>query len=187
MDHKPQVRQIACDADAFEAFYREHVLVVGKFVSRRVADPHLAADLTSDIFLAAIDGASGYREDRGTPVAWLHGIARNVVAVEVRRQVRDRRAVSRIAGRRLLDVESQLRIEERIDAERESRALYAAITRLPARDRALLELVAVDGLSVTDAAAALGVKPATARVRLHRARQRMQQLIPASQLQEALQ
>jgi RNA polymerase sigma factor (sigma-70 family) len=138
--------------------------------SPRSPDPHLAADLTADIFLAAIDGASGYREDKGAPAAWLHGIARNMLAGEVRRQVSERRATHRIAGRRLLDPDSQARIEERIDAEQQTRALYNAIAQLPGRDRALLELVAVDGLSVSDAAAVLGVKPATARVRLHRAR-----------------
>ncbi|MFE9139616.1 hypothetical protein [Streptomyces sp. NPDC007355] len=32
------------------------------------------------MFLAAISAASGYREELGSPVAWLHGIARNVAA-----------------------------------------------------------------------------------------------------------
>jgi DNA-directed RNA polymerase specialized sigma24 family protein len=34
-------------------------------------------------------------------------------------------------------------------------------------------MVAVDGMSVTEAAELLGVKPATARVRLHRSRARL--------------
>ena len=46
-------------------------------------------------------------------------------------------------------------------------------------ERAVLELVSVDGLSVRDAARALGIRPVTARVRLHRARQRLyEQLDP---------
>jgi RNA polymerase sigma factor (sigma-70 family) len=168
------VHRIGDDPDVFEAFYREHLEEVQRFVARRVSDPHLAADLTADIFLAAIDGASGYRPHRGRPIAWLYGIARNVVAAEVRRQVRDLRAVQRLSVRRLLDADAQARIEERIDAERETRDLYAALARLPDRDRALMELVAVEGLPVTEAAAVLGVKPATARVRLHRSRLRVQ-------------
>ncbi|HET6549851.1 MAG TPA: RNA polymerase sigma factor, partial [Solirubrobacter sp.] len=139
------MHRIASDPDALEAFYREHVRAVQSFVARRVADPHVAADLTADIFVAAIENAKRYRSRRGRPVAWLFGIARHVVADELRRQGREARAVRRIAGRRLLDADALARIEERLDAERETRRLYEALACLPERDRALMELVAVDG------------------------------------------
>lgn len=178
----PDVGSIATDPDAFELFYREHLETVRRFVARRVADPHLAADLTAEVFLAAVDSAASYRPDRGAPAAWLVGVARHVLSTEFRRQSRDRAVVRRISGRRLLDPDSLARIEERIDAEREARDLYAALASLPPRDRALMELVAVDGLSVAEAAAVLGVKPGTARVRLHRSRDRVQaQLSPRTQ------
>jgi RNA polymerase sigma factor (sigma-70 family) len=185
MDAQSAVREIAQDPDAFEAFYRQHLEAVGRFVARRVSDPHLAADLTGDIFLAAIDGAGTYRADHGPPGAWLHGIARNVVAGEFRRRGRELRAVRRLGGRRLLDGDALLRIEQRLDAERQTRALYTALSELNLHDRALLEFVAVDGMSVADAAAVLRIKPATARVRLHRARQRMQAHIPSFDQLEA--
>jgi RNA polymerase sigma-70 factor (ECF subfamily) len=174
MNSPPEIRCIATDPDAFEDFYREHIEGVQRSIARRVGDPHLAADLTAEVFLAAIDSAAKYRPDRGVPGAWLAGIARNVVAAETRRQARDRATVRRLAGRPLLDADALSRIEERIDAERESRRVHAALASLPRRDRALMELVAVDGLSVTEAAAVLGVKPGTARVRLHRSRARVQ-------------
>lgn len=168
------ITRIGTDPDIFEVFYRAHLDSVQRFVARRVHDPHLAADLVADIFLAAIDGANGYRRDRGSPAGWLVGVARNVVAAEFRRQARDRQAVRRVCGRRHLDPDSLARIEERIDAERETRRLYDALASLPRQDRALMELVGVDGLSVTEAAAVLGLKPGAARVRLHRSRARIQ-------------
>lgn len=170
----PDVGAIATDPDALEVFYREHLVSVQRFVARRVADPHLAADLTAEVFLAAVDSASSYRPDRGLPGAWLVGVARNVLAAEFHRQSRDRAIRRRISGQRLLDADALARIEERIDAERDARALFRALNALPPRQRALMELVAIDGLSVTEAAAVLGVKPGTARVRLHRSRVRMQ-------------
>src|SRR6476661_3864363 len=97
------LRRIAHDPEAFEAFYRAHVEDLQRFVARRVGDPHLAADLTAEAFLAAIDAAPGYRPERGAPGAWLFGIARNVVAAEHRRAARERRANARVQGRRLLD------------------------------------------------------------------------------------
>lgn len=48
-----QVRQIGRDPEAFTAFYRAHLQAVQRFVARRVGDPHLVADLTADVFIAA--------------------------------------------------------------------------------------------------------------------------------------
>lgn len=170
MKPTPEPTAIGTDPDALEAFYREHLAAVQRFVARRVADPERAADLTADIFLAALDAAGSYRPARGAPGAWLFGIARHVVADDARHRARELRAVSRLGGRRPLQPDALARARERIDAERESRRLYAALAHLPESQRAILELVALDGLSLVDAAAALGVKPVTARVRLHRAR-----------------
>lgn len=161
---------IAHDPAVFEAFYRAHVEAVQRFVARRVADPHRAADLTAEVFLAAIESADSYRADRGSPVAWLFGVARIVVSAEHRRAAREQRANARVDGRRLLGEDDVERMQERIDAAASARALFAAVARLPDGERAVLELVALDELSVAEAAAVLGIRPVTARVRLHRAR-----------------
>ena len=165
-----ELPRIAHDPQAFEAFYRAHVESVQRFVARRVDDPYLAADLTAEVFLAGIDAAPGYRPERGSPTAWLFGVARIVVAAEHRRAARERRAHGRLEGRRLLADDDVERMQERIDAAARSRALFAAVAKLPEGERAVLELVALDDLSVTEAAAVLGLRPVTARVRLHRAR-----------------
>src|SRR5919201_5658297 len=80
-----RVQSISADPDSFEVFYRAHVEAVQRFLARRVADPYLAADLTADVFLAAIESASSYRPGRVPPLAWLYGIARNALAAERRR------------------------------------------------------------------------------------------------------
>ena len=139
-----------------------------RFVTRRVADPQLAADLTADVFLAAIEAAAQYRGSFGGPRTWLFGIVRNVVAAEFRRSARERRAEDLIAGRRLLDADDVDCLVTKINAARQVRELHADLQALPDGERAVLELVAVDGLSVAEAAAALGIRPVAARVRLHR-------------------
>jgi RNA polymerase sigma-70 factor (ECF subfamily) len=169
-----ELRAIAHDAAAFEAFYREHVAAVQSFVARRVDRPELVADLTADIFLATIDAAARYRPDRGEPRAWLFGVARKVVASELRRGARERRAVRRVEGQRLLENDDIVRIQERIDAQARARTLYAALDALPESERAVFELVAIDELSVGDAADALTISAVAARVRLHRARSSLQ-------------
>lgn len=165
-----ELPRISNDPLIFEVFYREHVEDVQRFVARRVSDPHLAADLTADVFVAAVDCAGTYRSARGTPIAWLFGIARVVVSAEWRRVGREGRALARIEARHLLDEDDITRMQERIDAAARARELFAAVQRLPEGERAVLELVALDELPVSQAAAALGLRPVTARVRLHRAR-----------------
>lgn len=161
---------IGRDPDLFETFYREHLDAVQRFVARRVADPHLVADLTAEVFLAVIRSAHTYRPDRGSVVGWLYGVAHNVVSAERRRRAREHAANERAAGRRELTEEDVARLDDRIDAEARARELGAAMERLSDGERAVLALVVLDGLTVKDAAHALGVSHVAARVRLHRAK-----------------
>lgn len=167
-----QVPMIGADPEIFDAFYTEHLEDLQRFVARRVGDPERAADLTADIFLAAINSAHRFRP-RATPKTWLYGIAVVVVAEDRRQGARERAREERIRGSALLDEEETARIEGRIDAAARARRIYEAMDRLGDDERAVLELVAIDELTVAEAATAVGVRPVTARVRLHRARRKM--------------
>lgn len=165
-----ELSAIGHDPPALTAFYEAHLEAVQRFIARRVSDPHLAADLTADVFLAAIQSAHKYKPERGDPGAWLIGVARNVVNAEFRRAAKNKAITRKVSGRELLDPGSLADIEARIDAERTAREIYDAVRRLPARDRALVELIAVDGMSVADAGRVLGITAGAARVRWHRSR-----------------
>ena len=158
------------DPAGFALFYEQQFDAVLSFVTRRVDSAHLAADLTADIFVAALEGAHTYDARRGAPIAWLYGISRSVLYAHFHGSARERQALSRISGRRLLDDGVIAAIEERIDADRAARHLASAHAALTVPLREVLDLVALDGLSVREAAQALGITSATARVRLHRAR-----------------
>lgn len=177
------VRSIGTDPEIFEAFYREHVEQIERFVVRRVGDRDRAADLTAEVFLAAIDSAPRYRARQGTPKAWLFGIARIVVASDGRQRWRQRLGEERLRGSTLVDEDDAARLDARIDAARHSRKLYAAMARLPEGERAVFELVAIDELSLAEAAAATGIRPVTARVRLHRARRKLRTELDAAAIE----
>lgn len=102
------------------------------------------------------------------------------MAAERRRQARERRAVRRLAGHAMVGEDDVVRLTEKIDAEAQSRALYLAMDGLSTSERAVLELVALDGLAVQEAAEVLGILPAAARKRLQRARRRVQVQLPLS-------
>ena len=93
-----------------------------------------------------------------------------MVAADLRSRAHEQRVVRRIEGRRLLESDDIARIQERVDAAAQARLLYAALGGLPDGERAVLELIALDDLSIAEAATALGIRPGAARVRLHRAR-----------------
>ncbi len=174
-----QLPRIGTDPDLFNAFYSEHLEDLQRFVARRVGDRERAADLTAEIFLAAIDSAYRYRP-HGTPKSWLYGIARVIIAADRRRCGRERAREERLRGSALLDEEEAARIDARIDAAARSRRLYEAMDCLPEAERTVLELVALDELTVAEAAAAAGVRPVTARVRLHRARRKLRAELEAA-------
>lgn len=171
------VAKIGHDPDALEKFYLAHVEDIEQFVVRRVADPYLAADLTADIFMAAMEASAHYRARRGVPRAWLFGIARNTIHNEFRRAGRERDAVRRIQGRAFLDDDDLARMRERIDAAAISRELFRAMEELPDSEREALELHAIDDLSPREVGEALGISPVSARVRLHRARRALRQTL----------
>ena len=63
-------------------------------------------------------------------------------------------------------------VDDRLDARAERGRLNAALAGLSESDRELLLVVAWEGLTHAEAAAALGISPGAARTRLHRARRR---------------
>ncbi|GGD06990.1 RNA polymerase sigma factor [Nocardioides daphniae] len=179
MDTERAPTRIGADPDAFEAFYREHLAYVSRYVALRTTDPHTAADLTAEIFSRSIVAASSYRRSSGPPRAWLTGIARNVVADHARSAARESAAYGRLQGRRLLDEDATERIVDRISAHARGRELLAHVATLPAGQRDLVELVAVDQLPLAEAAQVLGISAGTARVRWHRARRALRDAVPA--------
>ncbi|MER5996931.1 RNA polymerase sigma factor [Nonomuraea angiospora] len=161
---------------AFEAFYLRNFDAMTRFVARRVADPHAVADVTAEIFLAALHSRHTYRPGRGSETGWLYGVARNVLSTQRRRSEREARAVERIVARRLLDGDDIADLTDRIDAEEPARRALSAMADLPEGERALIELVVIDQLTVTEAAQALDIRVGTARVRLHRARRTLRKV-----------
>lgn len=163
-------------AAEFEEIYRQHVGAITAFFARRSADPQTVADLTSETFLGAITSFTTFDRSRGTPRAWLFGIARNVFARFCEESGRHRDAAARAGGRRQLDDDEIDELVTRIDAERPGRSLFDALATLPSVDREVLELVDIAGLEPREAAVAVGISPGALRIRLFRARAKLRRL-----------
>jgi RNA polymerase sigma-70 factor (ECF subfamily) len=159
-------------AAEFERLYRANIDAVTAYFARRTADPQLVAD-TADTFVAVITGFGSFDPRKGSARAWVFGIARHVFAAHCQSYSQQLDQLRRLAGRRDLDPDQVEELLERIDAERAGRGLLTELAALPDADRAVIELVDIAGLRPKDAAAALGLPPGTARMRLMRARARL--------------
>ncbi|MFI5049759.1 MAG: RNA polymerase sigma factor [Gaiellales bacterium] len=161
------------DPRAFEVFYRRHLQALLRFATRRCTSPEEAAELVSMVFLEVRTSAHGYDPHRGAARAWLVGIAMHCLADLHGRRMRADAAERRLGGMARLDADEHAEVEARIDAERLYPQLQRALARLSTGDRDMLELVDREGLTPSEAALALGIRPVTARVRLLRARRRL--------------
>jgi RNA polymerase sigma-70 factor (ECF subfamily) len=122
----------AGDAEAFVAFYRRHLTAVLGFFLRRTGNPELTADLTAEVFAAALLAAKRYRPGERPALAWLYGIAAHKLADSRRRgqvedQARRRLALEPIA----IDDEDLARVQELADPG----AAEAAVLTLPPAQR----------------------------------------------------
>ena len=96
---------------------------------------------------------------------------RNVCRSNDRSLRRLTRALHRLPrGESLVEADPAEDVARRVDSEREMARVIAAVARLPAHERDVLELVAWAGLSYEATAAALGIPIGTVRSRLSRAR-----------------
>lgn len=102
---------------------------------------------------------------------WLVATARNLLMNEYRARNRsvpmEPEAIAQIDSRRQLDYE----------VESPSQRLNEALESLTVDDREAILLVVWDELTPANAARSLGIRPATFRVRLHRARARLKKAL----------
>lgn len=148
---------------AFETLFAQHYWSVRNFAVRRVPEA-LVEDVVAETFIVAWRRLD---DIYGEPGPWLFGVARRVIANQLRGQRRWEALVDRLQATtvRLFDDEPGTG-QQRAD-------LVAALGTLSERDREALLLVAWEGLDAKGAAQVLGCSVAAFRVRLHRARRRV--------------
>ena len=164
------VNVTAVDAPALTRLYDVHAGELHRYLARRLT-PAVADDLVAETFLEAWQHRTRYDPGRGSPRAWLFGIATNLLRRHARTEAATLRALARSAGR--ADATTPPDVPARVDADRAARALAAGLAGLRAEERDVLLLVAWAGLRPVEIAAALDLDDRTVRTRLHRARTKL--------------
>jgi RNA polymerase sigma factor (sigma-70 family) len=149
---------------------------VYSYVAYLIGDGPDAEDVTSAAFERALRYQTSYDPARGTPLAWLLGIARHCVDDAVR----ERRRLT------VLDPPEPASNED-IEAEAVQRlTVAAAIERLDERARNLLALRYGADLSARQIGEVLGMKTNAVEVALHRALARLRDDIEQGSAREEL-
>jgi RNA polymerase sigma factor (sigma-70 family) len=87
------------EPDAFATFYDRYERAILGYFFRRTRDAELAADLTAEVFAAALSTAHSYRPESTTAAAWMFTIAHHTLARSLRRGRVEERARHRLGIR----------------------------------------------------------------------------------------
>lgn len=139
-------------------------------------EPDFAEDLVQETFLRAYRNWGQFR-GHSAPLTWLYTIASRACSRLQRRRSGQPRRIEPLSE--LLDTRGERRLdgppsyEDPLDytvRRDEVERLHSAISRLPTPFRLPLVLKELEGLTIAEVAEILGLREATVKTRLHRAR-----------------
>jgi RNA polymerase sigma factor (sigma-70 family) len=163
--------------DEFIRLFWCHGPAVHSYLSRR-AGCQQADDLLEEVWVRAFRSRDSY-DDRLPALAWLYGVARNVLLGHFRSQ---HSIYARDAGRCTLgEPDPWDAVDERLDARLAVSGLAEALAALSDDDREVLLLVAWEQLTPAEVAVVLEIPQGTARSRLHRARAQLRDYLESSE------
>lgn len=136
------------------------------YVAYRVPNRSDAEEITSAVFERAVRYRKTYDASKGSPIAWLIGIART--------QIADGRALPVLGWFDLAETASDIDLEA---SSLERLSLHDAVRSLDDRSRELIALRYGIGLSTREIAAEFDLEENAVNVALHRARERLRAII----------
>ncbi|MBI2703901.1 MAG: RNA polymerase sigma factor [Actinobacteria bacterium] len=164
----------------FEAAYEYCVGPIYRYAQRRLG-PSMAEEIAAQTFAEAWRTRDRYQSDRGTPAAWLYGIAANIIRRDRREEARQLRAFAASGTDPAWVVEDADRVIERLRAGDEWPKVADALAGMKPTDRDIITLYCWEGLTYREVADALDLPIGTVRSRLSRARTRLAAAVGRSQ------
>jgi RNA polymerase sigma-70 factor, ECF subfamily len=162
------------DQAAFTALFRRHADRVRSLLTRLVGPVVERDDLVQQVFLALHRSLATYRGDAAL-TTFLHRIAVNVACDHLRARKRRRDEPTSEAGLEHLLGASDGR--DHTSTRDELVRMFALLNRLDPDKRIAFVLVAVEGLSLADAASLVGASPDAVKQRVLTARRELAALI----------
>jgi RNA polymerase sigma-70 factor (ECF subfamily) len=174
-DRALMLRHVDGDPDAFSELFNRHRDRLWAVALRTIGDPEEAADALQDAAVSAFRAAATFRSESAVGT-WLYRIVVNACLDRMRRQAA--RPTVRYPDEQSPSWQRAVRDPSDMAENRELRiVLEDALASLPIDQRAAIVAVDVEGLSVDEAAQALGVAPGTIKSRCARGRAKLAVLL----------
>jgi RNA polymerase sigma-70 factor (ECF subfamily) len=169
------IRRAQKDPECFGPLYRKYHEQIFRYIYQRMDDEELAFDVTSQVFMKALNNLHKY-EYRGVPFSsWLYRIAKS----ELYQSFRDRKA------ERTVNIES-FQLFEMIDefeedqTEENKRKLFNSLAKMKEKDLQLIELRFFERRSFKEIGEILDVTENNAKVKAFRAIEKLKQIFNSS-------
>ncbi|TMB77241.1 MAG: RNA polymerase sigma factor [Chloroflexi bacterium] len=164
------------DARAFGELYERYRDAIYRFCLARTGTSHDAEDLTSDVFMKALQSIDRYQE-RGLPfAAFLYRIARNA-AIDRSRTLKQPLSVDGLlqepASKQNVELEAAFAVEKSI--------LLAALGKLKSEHRDVIVMRFIEGYAAAEVAQFLGKTEGAIRTLQHRALERLRKEFDSAQ------
>jgi RNA polymerase sigma-70 factor (ECF subfamily) len=171
------------DDAAFEQIFERHRRRITRMVARFFKRPERVEEILQEVFIKVYFALDAYSPERGASFsAWLSKVAINSCYDELRRaRRRPENSIADITSEEVLWLTSQLESRSgQQDAESAAISRDLAnklLARLSPDDRVVLTLLDAEELSVAEIASLLGWKVSKVKVRAHRARHALRQVL----------
>ena len=151
---------------AGHVLFARHASTILTYVSRQVAHPQDAEDITLEVFVAALHHQELFALSSERQFAWLRRVARNKIIDRYRRNSH----VDFVPLEQSLEFADDALTPEQVAIQRETYSrLYTSLKRLSALQQQILQLRYGNGLPFADIAELLHQSPSTVRKSLTRA------------------
>jgi RNA polymerase sigma-70 factor (ECF subfamily) len=154
----------------FRAFYNKHKDMFFAYLMRSTGDYYLASDIMQESFTRCLERYGKDSQNAGL----LYTIGRNLIYDNARKQKRNAQLQSEEENP-LDDHEHYLMVRE------EYRQVLAAMQTLEADERDILALAVSSQMSYREISAITGISETNVKVKVHRARTKLRQIIQAGE------
>jgi RNA polymerase sigma-70 factor (ECF subfamily) len=160
------IEQARSDAGALSELYRRHYDAIFRYCAHRLFDRHRAEDMTSTVFLSAVENFHKFKGNEQQLRNWLYTIATAAVNEHLRRKIRRERLLRWFGGQNNSNTSNETAANDVSD--RQLAVLKEAMLSLQPKYQTIITLRFFENLKFEQIAEVLGASPGTVRSQLAR-------------------